>query len=116
MKEHTKHQIIKGPDGSPAFVVIPYDEYIEEFGSEAKTDEEVTIPHAVVKLNIVNGYSLIRAWREYLGLTQAEAAKRIGTSQPGFAQIEAPDANPRTSTLIKIAEAFGIDLEQLQEE
>lgn len=115
MKGHTNHQIIKGADGSPAFVVIPYSEYLETFEPEGKPDDEITIPHAVVKLHIKNGYSMIRAWREHLGFTQAEAAKKIAVSQSAFAQMENADGNPRTGTLKKIAEAFGLELEQLQE-
>jgi len=29
-----------------------------------------TLPHEVVKLNTLEGYSLLKAWRVYLGLSQ----------------------------------------------
>jgi transcriptional regulator with XRE-family HTH domain len=35
---------------------------------------------------IVDGATPIRAWREHLNLTQEEVAKRMGISQPAFAQ------------------------------
>ena len=113
MNAHTNHQIVNGPDGNPMYVLVPYDEYVNEY--EAASDEDVLIPHEVVKLNIGKGYSLIRAWREHLGYTQAEAAKMIGVSQPAFAQMEKPEGNPRVSTLKKIADAFGLQWEQLRE-
>jgi predicted transcriptional regulator len=39
------------------------------------------IPHEVVGLTVKKGYTLVRAWREYLRLTQAEVAERMGISQ-----------------------------------
>ena len=70
MNAPTNIQIINGPDGKPAFVVIPYDEY-------KKSRAEGTIPHEVVSAT-VDGATPVRAWREYLRLTQAEVAERLG--------------------------------------
>ena len=42
---------------------------------------ETGIPEAVAKLALLNDYSALRAWREHLGLTQAEVASRLGISQ-----------------------------------
>jgi predicted transcriptional regulator len=36
-------------------------------------------------------------------------------SQPAYAKLEKPDANPRTATLRKIAKALEISLEHLTE-
>ena len=55
---------------------------------------------------------MLQAWREYLMLTQADMAERMGITQAGYAQIEAAKA-PRKATLHKAAEALGITLEQL---
>lgn len=55
----------------------------------------------------------IRAWREQLSFTQAEVAARMGISQAAIAQLEAPEARPRKSTLRRIAHALGIQAEQL---
>ena len=57
---------------------------------------------------------MLQAWREYLMLTQAEMAARMGITQAGYAQIEAAK-RPRKATLQKAAEALGITLEQLAE-
>jgi len=98
-------QIINGPDGKPAFVVIPYEEYVSQCGASD------LIPHEVVSL-IVDGATPIRAWREYLDLTQDDVAKRLGITQPAFAQQESV-AKPRKITREKIAKAFGIRADQL---
>ncbi|MDQ0126948.1 transcriptional regulator with XRE-family HTH domain [Pseudomonas lini] len=74
--------------------------------------ENNLIPHEVVGL-IVDGATPIRAWREHLSLTQDEVAKRMGISQPAFAQQETV-AKPRRTTREKIAAAFGITANQLE--
>src|SRR5476649_257605 len=63
MNVPTEIQIINGADGRPAFVVIPYAQYV------AQQTEADLIPHEVVS-RIVDGSTPIRAWREYLDLTQ----------------------------------------------
>lgn len=115
MNAHTNHQIIT-QGGKPAFAVIPYDEYLELMEhAGARPDEEVTLPHEVVKLSTLGGMSLIRAWREHLGLTQGEVAHRMGITQPGYAKLEAKDAQPRVATYKRIAKAMAIEWEQLTE-
>ncbi len=52
------------------------------------------------------------AWREYLGLTQAEVATRLGISQSAHAQQESSE-KLRKSTREKIAAALGITDTQL---
>lgn len=106
MNAHTEVQLINGPDGSPAFAVIPYQEYLARFHNEP------TIPHAVVSA-IVDGATPARAWREFLELTQAEVAARMGVSQSAYAQTEAA-VRPRKATLVKLAAALGLKVEQLQ--
>jgi len=107
------HQVIIDKNGDPAFVVVPYDEYMDLIG--AVPDDKVTIPHEVVVLEDELDCSLIRAWREHLGLTQAELARRMDVSAPAVAQMEAKNANPRIATLKKLAKAMGIMWEQLRD-
>ncbi len=115
MNAHTNHQIIT-QGGKPAFAVIPYDEYLELMESTgARPDEEVILPHEVVRLSTLGGMSLVRAWREHLGLTQGEVAHRMGISQPAYAKLEGKNAQPRVATCKRIAEAMGIEWEQLTE-
>jgi len=106
MNAPTDIQIINGPDGKPAFVVIPYEQYVTQHCTGD------LIPHDVVS-RIVDGATPIRAWREHLDLTQDEVAKRLGISQPAYAQQETV-SKPRKATREKIAAAFGINADQLE--
>jgi DNA-binding XRE family transcriptional regulator len=47
------------------------------------------------------------------GLTQAEVASRLGISQAAYAQTERAK-RPRNTTLLRIADALGLDPEQLR--
>jgi DNA-binding XRE family transcriptional regulator len=107
MNAPIKFQTIFGENGKPAFIVVPYNEFRRMSGGFTPG----TIPHAVVSA-AVDGASAIAAWREYLRLTQAEVAARMGVSQSAFAQMEAAK-RPRKATLAKVAEALGLEVEQL---
>ena len=72
------------------------------------------VPHEVMRLTVIDGLTLRRAWREYLGLTQAEVARRMGITQPALSQLESPAARPRRATLKRLAEALGVAVEQLR--
>lgn len=111
MNTPTKHQIIEH-GGAPLFVIVPFKEYLELTGQKEKP---ANIPVEVAEIALLEDKSLIRAWREHLGLTQEEAAARVGISRPSFAQMEAKDARPRRVTLRKIAAALGVRPEQLEE-
>ena len=107
MNARIDFQTILGTDGQPAFVVVPYADFRRMAGGFTPG----TIPHAVVSAE-VDGASATKAWREYLRLTQAEVAARMGISQAAFAQMENAK-RPRKTTLQKIADAMGLELEQL---
>jgi len=79
---------------------------------ELKTIAMLTIPNAVVGKVVYKDMTPIRAWREHLGLTQAEVARRLSISQSAYAQQEAKEP-VRKSTREKIAQALGIVPEQL---
>ncbi len=110
MNEHTEVTIIK-QNGEPAFAVLPWKEYQSLLNDQEK---DVFFPNEVVKAN-ARGDSLIKAWREYKGLTQEELAQKAQISQPALARLERPETTPRKSSLIKLAEALGITPEQLVE-
>lgn len=112
MNAPTKIQIINGPDGKPAFVVIPYAEYMQTHPTARIEEEDVSVPHEVVALMLEQQMTPVRAWREYLKLTQAEVAARLGISQPSYAKQENSDSL-RRSSIEKIAAALGIKVEQL---
>jgi len=100
-------------DGEPTFAVIPYREYLRLLESAPRVPEGGAVPHEVMRLHVVDGLTLRRSWREYLGLTQAEVARRLGISQPALSQLESIDARPRRATLRRLAEALGVRVEQL---
>lgn len=114
------HPTIVEADGKPAFVVLPYAEYVEltrTYVAPTRPDTRIpadgTIPHEVVLLMTENDWSLIRAWREYLGVTQMEMATRLDIRQPSYAAMEANDARPRKATRERIAAALGLQFDQV---
>ncbi|MBG0775253.1 MAG: helix-turn-helix transcriptional regulator [Desulfovibrionaceae bacterium] len=107
-----EHQIIRSTGGTPLFAVIPWAEYEEVF--DGRPDEAVFIPQEVVELVHLEDMGLIRAWREHLGLSQREVAKRMGVSQPAYAKMEAKGASSRVATLKKIAAALGVEWGQIR--
>lgn len=107
MNVHTDIQIIHDSNGMPAFVVLPYADWLA-----TRDRQENLVPNEVVNLTFDNDWSPMRAWREYLGLTQAEVAARAGMTQGAYAQME-HSAKPRHASLKKIAKAMGLNAEQL---
>ncbi|MHB1183831.1 MAG: helix-turn-helix domain-containing protein [Desulfobulbia bacterium] len=71
------------------------------------------VPHEVVGLHIERGITYLRAWREYLGLTQAEVAQRAGITQAALSQMESGEAKLRKPIREKLAMAMGLNPEQL---
>ena len=108
MSALTNYQTILDSNGKPAFVVVPYAEFVKLPG----VVRPGMIPNEVVGKRIMDEVSMLAAWREYLMLTQEEMAKRMGITQAGYAQIEAAK-RPRKATLEKAAAAMGITLDQL---
>jgi DNA-binding XRE family transcriptional regulator len=109
MNARTEFQVIVGADGKPAFVVVPYEQFRCMKGGFTRG----TVPNEVVTLSFERGASPMAAWREHLGLTQAEVAARIGITQAAYAQMERA-RQPRKATLEKVAGAMGLELEQLR--
>jgi DNA-binding XRE family transcriptional regulator len=102
------YQTIKDASGAIQYVVVPYADFLR---LSSRVDSAV--PNEVVERVIMGKLTPIRAWREHLGVTQSEIAARMGISQAALAQIEAPEARPRKTTLRRVAQALGIQLEQL---
>ena len=66
-------------NGKPAFVVIPYREYLRLVPDATKRiPAGDAVPHEVMRYVLREDFSLARAWREYLGYTQVDVAARMG--------------------------------------
>ncbi|AQV96276.1 XRE family transcriptional regulator [Cupriavidus necator] len=102
-----KIQTIFGADGQPAFVMIPYADYLSQY---ARASDR--IPSPIVRRVLADDVPPLRAWREHLGLTQADVAARLGISQPAYAQQENSTRLRKTSRE-RIAAALGITGAQL---
>jgi DNA-binding XRE family transcriptional regulator len=107
MNEHTNIQIIHDRNGAPAFVVLPYADWLA-----SRDRQKNLVPNEVVNLTFDHDWSPMRAWREHLGLTQAEVAARANMTQGAYAQME-NSAKPRRASLKKIAKAMELTVEQL---
>jgi DNA-binding XRE family transcriptional regulator len=79
------------------------DEFIEEFARE-----DPDLPRMVDALARARTMvrELARA-REEAGMTQAQVADRIGTTQSAIARLERVEVDPRLSTLVKYAAVVG---------
>jgi DNA-binding XRE family transcriptional regulator len=110
MNTPTKHQVIE-ENGRPLFVLVPYQEYLR------LTDEDgdISIPLAVSMAANLEDKSLVRAWREHKGLSQAEVAGRMGISRPAYARMEEKRENLRGTTISRLAAALGVSREQLRD-
>ncbi|PTN34497.1 helix-turn-helix domain-containing protein [Desulfonatronum sp. SC1] len=107
--------------GVPAFVVIPFQDFVREHPHVAKAlacqkpriPEGDAIPHEVVDLHVEKNIPLVRAWREYLGLTQNEVAARAGVTQAALSQMESGENKLRKASREKLAKAMGLNVEQV---
>lgn len=109
MNAPIEFQVIRGRDGKPAFVVVPYEDFKR---LQQKRRLNSGVPHEVVNLAFDRDLSPMAAWREHLHLTQSELAKRMGITQSAYAQMERSQ-KPRPATLARAARAMGITADQL---
>jgi len=109
--------------GKPAFVVLPHKEYqtllglledIEDTAAiqAALQDESERFPLEVVE-RIAQGEHPIKVFREYRELTQGVLAKAAGVSKQYISQIENHQRNGTTKKLKAIAQALGVELDDL---
>jgi len=109
MNAPIEFQVIKGRDGKPAFVVVPFEDFKR---LQQRKRSASSVPHEVVTLAFDHQWTAMAAWREHLRLTQAEIAKRMGITQSAYAQMER-SRKPRARTLERAARAMGVNAEQL---
>ncbi len=112
MNEPTEVQILLH-DGKPAFAVLPIAQY--EALCHREDGKRDTLPHEVVKMNVLDGYSLLKAWRKWRGLSQTQLAEKAGLTQAQIARIENGNTVPRADTLLKLSAALGVSADLLWE-
>ncbi len=110
MNAHIEYRIRE--EAGQRFAVVPLEQFTALVERAGETDA-LTLPHEVVARHLVEEVPLLRAWREYLGLTQAELAERLAVTQGQVAQWEALGARPRHATLKRVAAALGLHVSQL---
>lgn len=77
--------------------------------SEWRKDPDYVAEYDAVEEEFGIASAMIAA-RAHAGLTQAELAKKMGTTQSVIARLEAGKSKPSTSTLEKLAKATGTRL------
>ncbi len=118
-----KMQRIAGPDGKPAYVVIPWAlwqrlrPYAEAASDEslfdaARARKAETFPAALVN-GLLDGANPVKALREHRGLTQAALAKAAGIGPVYLSQIETGRRTGSLATLRALAKALGVDFEMI---
>ncbi len=117
-----EYQVIVGTNNEPAFVMVPYDEYLKLIGAD-KSDEQLhaeglardeeTFPADVVERIAIGGENPIKVYRKYRGLTQAQLAGQLEISPMYLSQIERGERKGSTKLLIALARALRVDLDDL---
>jgi len=83
---------------------------LKEFMAKSLSDPEVKREFDALEQEFTISSELIRA-RARAGLSQAELAQRMGTSQSAIARLESGRTLPSAKTLIRFAEATGSKIE-----
>ncbi len=91
---------------------LPGIDALELFASIRRNNPEIARVEAAMGSRLVIAQNVLRL-RVRSGITQTELARRVGTSQPRIAQIEAAQANVTVDTLDRIAAAFSVQTEAL---
>jgi DNA-binding XRE family transcriptional regulator len=79
----------------------------EVFAAVRRENPEIARAEAAMGSRLVIARNVL-GLRVRSGITQTELARRVGTSQPRIAQIEAAEANVTVDTLDRIAAAFSV--------
>lgn len=116
-------------DGKPEWAVLPYAEYeylmelledMQDAGdakrimSSLDRGEDEALPQAVAQ-RLLNDEAPLRVWREYRGLTQTQLAEMAGVTQAMVTMIETGRRKGQTATLKRLADALGLDVDDLVE-
>lgn len=105
-------------NGQPQWVVVPYNEYIklkesEEVASNLLGARPQSLLPQPYQERQKRGESLIRLWREYRGLTQAQLAQAAEISIPYLCQLERQLRSGSKRVLRRLAGALGVDIDAI---
>ncbi|WP_439810770.1 hypothetical protein QCN28_16645 [Bordetella bronchiseptica] len=81
--------------------------------SPPRVPENGTIPHEVIESAAQNHWLLIRAWREYLGITPSIMARRLAVPLVVYMDMEAKFNRLSNEARQDVADALGLKREQL---
>ena len=70
------------------------------------------MPHEIM-VPLIDGENPVRVFRKWRGLTVSQLAERAGISQPYLSGIEKGQRDGTLKTLVAIAEALDVDLDEL---
>jgi DNA-binding XRE family transcriptional regulator len=113
-------------NGEPAFAVLPWDEYralmerledlqdaIDADAAMARiADGEETYPDVLVE-RLCGGENKVKVWRSYRGLSAKALADATGATPAAISQIESGKRQPSVDLLKRLAEALGVDMDDL---
>ncbi len=68
---------------------------------------------ATVADRLIDGENPLRVWRDYRGMSQSGLARAAGVDRVQLADIEAGRANGSVRTLVALADALGVTLDDL---
>jgi len=86
-------------------------DFLEEVIKESSREEPHFREMVQVALDTRRLLRQLADEREVAGLTQAEVAARMATSQPAVARMEAGEIDPKLSTVDRYAKALGKSME-----
>ena len=118
-------QVIFDATGQPAFAVIPWTEYErlakeypeallsdEELYDHAKEEKGESFPIEVVD-RLLAGQNPIKVYRSHRNMTQAELGTAASINAIHLSQIETGKRTPSTNTLVALAQALNITVDDL---
>ena len=106
-------QYLNDSEGNPLYVVLPYPDF-QALAASMRGKRGDYVPHKVAERVLVENCSAARSWREFLGKTTEEVAKKIGISEAEYIQREMLPKLTRRTIREKIADALEIRPEQLK--
>lgn len=110
MKLRPNHQLIKYPDGSPAFVVIPFEEYerycellaiFDDDSAQEKFDADEVLPKPTPA-------GMLRGARFREDMSKSELAAAIGETECFICELEKGEAEITEDLAIRLGKALNI--------